>query len=105
MAMTKTYTAGTPVKGGFYLNREDWTMFVAPAEGGVLPGEPGARYAAFPTLVMLVAAPVLSLAFVVFLPFIGIALTVKAGLEYAGVAARTAPAPAPPLVAEAGEHK
>ena len=31
----------------------------AHGEGGILPGEPGARYAAFPTLVMLMAAPVL----------------------------------------------
>ncbi len=92
--MTKTYTAGTPVKGGFYLNRNDWTMFVAPAEGAVLPGEPGARYTALPTLVMLVAAPVLSLAFVVFLPFIGIALTAKAGLEYTGLLAGKARAAA-----------
>jgi hypothetical protein len=84
MAMTKTYTAGNAVKGGFYLNRQDWTMFVAPAEGAVLPGEPGATYAAFPTLVMLLAAPVLSLAFVVFLPFIGIALTARAGLTWMG---------------------
>lgn len=90
--MTRTYNAGTAVKGGFYLNRADWTMFVAPAEGGVLPGDPGARYTAFPTIVMLVAAPVLSLAFVVFLPFIGIALVTKTGLAWLGRAFGRAPA-------------
>lgn len=77
----RTYTTPTRVKGGFYLNRDDWTMFVAPAEGADLPGTPGARHLRFPTVAMLVAAPVLSLAFVVFLPFIGIAMAAKAGVD------------------------
>jgi len=77
----RTYTTPTRVKGGFYLNREDWTMFVAPTEGAALPGTPGARHYRFPTVAMLVAAPVLSLAFVVFLPFIGIAMVTKAGVD------------------------
>lgn len=83
----RTYTAGETVKGGFYLNRNDWTMRVAPAEGEVLPGDPGTRYIALPTVAMLVAAPVLSLAFVIFLPFIGLALATRALLEKAGIVA------------------
>jgi hypothetical protein len=83
----RTYTAGDTVKGGFYLNREDWTMRVAPAEGEVLPGKPGARYVALPMLAMLVAAPVLSLTFVIFLPFIGLALATRALLEKTGIVA------------------
>jgi hypothetical protein len=81
--MTKTYDAGTKVEGGFYFNLDDWTMTVAPAEGLELPGEPGARYARLPTPVLLVAAPVLSLGFVIFLPFIGLALFAKAGVDKA----------------------
>jgi hypothetical protein len=86
----RTYTTPTRVKGGFYLNRDDWTMFVAPAEGAELPGNPGARHLRFPTVAMLVAAPVLSMAFVVFLPFIGIAMVARAGVDAAARALTTA---------------
>jgi hypothetical protein len=79
--MTRTYNAGNKVEGGFYFNLDDWTMTVAPREGLELPGEPGARYARLPMPVLLVAAPVLSLAFVVFLPFIGLVLFTKAGVD------------------------
>jgi hypothetical protein len=79
--MTKTYNAGTKVEGGYYVNLDDWSMTVAPKEGLELPGEPGARYARLPTPVLLVAAPVLSLGFVIFLPFIGLVLFAKAGLD------------------------
>jgi hypothetical protein len=79
--MLRTFKGGDGVTGGFYFNRADWTMRVAPREGEVLPGGEEARYFAFPTLMMLVVAPLLSFAFVIFLPFIGLALLVKAGVD------------------------
>jgi hypothetical protein len=79
--MLRTFKGGDRVTGGFYFNRADWTMRVAPREGEVLPGGEDARYYAFPTLMLLVAAPLLSFAFVIFLPFIGLALLVKAGVD------------------------
>ncbi|MGE3277789.1 MAG: hypothetical protein AB7O67_21960 [Vicinamibacterales bacterium] len=85
--MLRTYTAGDEVKGGFYLNRDEWTMRVAPAEGETLPGEPGTRYIALPTLAVLVAAPVLSLAFVIFLPLIGLVLMARAFADKMGLVA------------------
>jgi len=79
--MLKTFKGGETVKGGFYFNRADWTMRVAPPEGEVLPGDENVRYNAFPTWMLLIAAPLLSFAFVIFLPFIGVALLVKAGVD------------------------
>ncbi len=35
--MLKTFKGGEKVTGGFYFNRTDWTMRVAPREGEVLP--------------------------------------------------------------------
>jgi hypothetical protein len=83
--MLKTFKGGDTVTGGFYFNRTDWTMRVAPGEGEVLPGGADARYYAFPTLMLLVAAPLLSFAFVIFLPFIGLALLVKVAIDKAAV--------------------
>ena len=83
--MFNTYNAGQKVGGGFYFNTTTWAMRVAPREGDVLPGEAGERYIALPTVMLLVAAPLLSFLFVIFLPFIGIALMVKAGYDKIGV--------------------
>jgi hypothetical protein len=79
--MLKTFKGGEKVSGGFYINRADWTMRVAPREGEVLPGGESARYYAFPTVMLLVAAPLLSFTFVIFLPFIGLALLGKAAVD------------------------
>ena len=83
--MLKTFKGGDKVKGGFYFNRADWTMRVAPREGEVLPGNENALYYAFPTLMLLVAAPLLSFAFVIFLPFIGLAMMLKVAIDKAAV--------------------
>jgi hypothetical protein len=80
MLMT-TFKGGNKVPGGFYINRTEWTMHVAPREGDVLPGGEHDVYYRFPTLMLLVAAPFLGLAFALFLPFIGLALFVKAGVD------------------------
>lgn len=81
--MLKTLNGGQVAKSGFYFNLADWTMHVAPKQGEVLPGAETTRYLALPTAMILVAAPVISLAFVIFLPFIGLALLVKAAIDKA----------------------
>ena len=83
--MFRTYNAGERVPGGFYFNTHDWTMHVVAREGEVLMGTEQARYLAFPTLMMVVAAPIVSFAFVIFLPFIGIALLAKVAVDKTAV--------------------
>jgi hypothetical protein len=63
---------------------------VVPRDGEVLPEGNEARYWALPIAMMLVAAPVLSFAFVIFLPFIGLALMAKAVVDRAAVLLREA---------------
>jgi hypothetical protein len=53
-------------------------------QAGVLPGDAGTKYIKAPMAVMLAAAPVLGLIFAVFLPFIGIVMSVaQAGQKLA----------------------
>ncbi len=58
---------------------------------GILPGNSSDSYYRFPPIVMLIAGPILGLAYAVFLPFIGLAMlaTVLARKLFGG-AARTA---------------
>ena len=67
-------TAGTTVKGGFYLNRDAWDLVAINGNEGVLPGADGQRYLKVPVLAMLALAPLLGGLFVAFLPMIGFAL-------------------------------
>ena len=76
--MTK-YTGGETVKAGFYWHVARWGAEIVPAAGGTLPGETGAAYYRIPWPILLVTAPVMGGAFAMFLPFIGVALLVKAG--------------------------
>ncbi len=65
---------GHKVQAGTYWNLANGTR-VEMNQEGVLPGDGATRYLKAPTVVMLMAAPVLGLVFAVFLPFIGIAMT------------------------------
>lgn len=67
-------TAGTTVKGGFYLNRDAWDLVAVNGKEGVLPGADGQRYVKLPIWAVLALAPMLGGLFVVFLPLIGFAL-------------------------------
>jgi len=78
--MTK-YTGGETVKAGFYWNAKAWGAEVVPAGGGMLPGEGGTIYHRIGWPVLLVAAPVMGGAFAMFLPFIGIALLLRFGVQ------------------------
>ncbi len=76
---------GTLVKSGYYWNTRSWTVIDVPREGGVLPGTAETRYLAVPWPLLLVILPVMGGLFVVFLPFIGFALTIHAlGVRLAG---------------------
>ncbi len=67
-------TAGTLVKGGFYLNRDAWDLVAISGKEGILPGSEGQRFLKVPAWAVLALAPVLGGLFVVFLPLIGFAL-------------------------------
>ena len=67
---------GHTVKAGTYWNLANVNK-VQMEEIGVLPGDRSTRYIKAPVAVMLMAAPVIGLLFAVFLPFIGIAMTLS----------------------------
>lgn len=68
---------GSRAKAGFYWNPAEWEMVTVPEGGGVLPGGPAQRYRRIPTAGMLLLAPAMGAAFVVFLPLIGFGLVLK----------------------------
>jgi hypothetical protein len=67
---------GHTVKAGTYWNLSNGNR-VQMEQEGALPGSGTTRYIKAPVAVMLMAAPVIGLLFAVFLPFIGIAMTLS----------------------------
>jgi hypothetical protein len=67
---------GHKVAAGTYWNLSNGSRVQMDQEG-VLPGDGKTRYIKAPVAVMLMAAPVIGLVFAVFLPFIGIAMTLS----------------------------
>ena len=67
---------GHTVKAGTYWNLANGNR-VQMEQEGALPGSGQTRYIKAPVIVMLMAAPVIGLVFAVFLPFIGIAMTLS----------------------------
>jgi len=67
---------GHTVKAGTYWNMANGSR-VQMEQEGALPGNGQTRYIKAPVAVMLMAAPVIGLLFAVFLPFIGIAMTIS----------------------------
>jgi hypothetical protein len=78
--MTK-HSAGSQAKAGYYFNAASWDVHPVAADGERLPGETGQSWIAIPTVAALFLAPVLGLAFLMFLPFIGFYLSVEAALQ------------------------
>ena len=68
-----TYTGRQTVKAGIYLNTRTYGIETL-NQFGELPGTELDTYRHIPMLAMLAAAPLLGLAFVMFLPFIGFAM-------------------------------
>ena len=67
---------GHKVAAGTYWNLANGNR-VNMEQEGMLPGDGKTRYIKAPVAVMLMAAPVIGLVFAVFLPFIGIAMTLS----------------------------
>ena len=67
---------GQTVQAGTYWNMANGNR-VQMLQEGVLPGDRSARYIKAPVAVMLMAAPLIGLVFAVFLPFIGIVMTLN----------------------------
>ena len=67
---------GHTVQAGTYWNLSNGSR-VQMEQEGVLPGSGTTRYIKAPVAVMLMAAPVIGLVFAVFLPFIGIVMTLN----------------------------
>jgi hypothetical protein len=75
-----THGGNDTVKSGYYFNSATWTITPVAQDGDRLPAGAGTCHPV-PTVVALLATPVLGLAFLVFLPFIGFLLTFKAALS------------------------
>jgi len=78
--MTTKFSGNQTVQSGYYLNTSTFAIEPVAADGSRLPSGPGA-WRRVPTLVALLATPFLGLAFLVFLPFIGFALTLRAAAQ------------------------
>ncbi len=79
--MFRKYSSGMFVPCGTYLNTKEWAFHGVPPEGDVLEGE-GVTYYRLPVLLVIALAPVIGLAFILFLP-----VAVPAVLVY-GIARR-----------------
>ena len=107
-----TYTGTQEVEPGLYLNTRKFSVTTIDRRGP-LPGTTEATYRRVPMLLMLAAAPLLGLVYVIFLPFIGFAavtwLLANKALELVtGVARETGRVRRPawaPLLAFFSRHK
>lgn len=68
----RTYRGGERAPSGIYCGLRSGEIHQFSAEETTLPGNPEARYVRVPVLLVLVAGPLTGLAFVVFLPLVGI---------------------------------
>ena len=73
----RRYYGGGKVKAGFYWSPQGWEIHPIPGKGAILPGEAGTHYYRVPMLLMLFGAPLLGMAYVIFLPFIGFAMVLS----------------------------
>jgi hypothetical protein len=75
--MASKFRSGTAVKSGYYLDLAGWRVQPVSRDGDRLPDGKG-EWMAIPTVAALAVVPVLGALFLVFLPFIGFALTLRA---------------------------
>jgi hypothetical protein len=78
--MTTSYRANEKVQSGYYLNTARLSIAPIANDGERLPAGPGA-WRRLPTLLAMLATPVLGLAFLMFLPLIGFLVTAQAALQ------------------------
>ena len=75
--MATTYESGSAVPSGYYLDAASWHLAPVAHDGDRLPSGRG-RWMRVPTAAALALAPILGAAFVVFLPVIGLLVTLHA---------------------------
>jgi hypothetical protein len=75
--MTNRYDGGSAVRSGYYLDPARWHIEPVAHDGERLP-DGRSKWVRIPTAAALALVPVLGAAFVVFLPFVGVALTLRA---------------------------
>ena len=76
-----TINGGSSVKSGYYLSKSAWEIFPVARDGERLPGEASEHYVKLPMAAVFLIMPVLGGLMVVFLPFIGLALTARAAFN------------------------
>lgn len=81
--MATTFNGNQAVESGYYLNASRWAIEPVAEDGGRLPEGPG-TWRRIPTVAALLGTPLLGLAFLMFLPFVGFALTAQAALTPVG---------------------
>ena len=64
------YYGGQIVKEGFYLNRSTLEFEPIARWSGILPGDKNTRYSRLPLPAVIVAAPLMGLAYVILLPIV-----------------------------------
>ena len=69
-----TYSGNSKVKSGYYFSTSTLAVEVVSEDGGRLPGAATTRYHSVPFPLLFAIIPVVGLAFLMFLPFIGFAL-------------------------------
>ena len=72
------FNGGTKVGGGYYFNTSSWEIATITDDRGTLPGDARVTFIHVPLMALFVLAPVMGLAFAMFLPFIGFALPLYA---------------------------
>jgi hypothetical protein len=70
----KTYNGNSTVKSGYYFSTSTLAVEVVGEDGGRLPGASTTRYYSVPFPLLFLVIPMVGLAFLMFLPFIGFAL-------------------------------
>lgn len=64
------YHGGQAVKGGFYLKRSTWEFESVAGRGGILPGNKETSYSRLPLPAVMVAGPLMGLAYAISLPIV-----------------------------------
>jgi hypothetical protein len=75
------YQGGSTVPGGYFLDLQHWSFKAVSGDVGQLPGDEKAQYVKVPLVAVIPGVLLISLAFLVFFPFIGFALTAQAALQ------------------------
>ena len=70
----KRYNGGSKVEGAYYFNTAKWSIVGVSGDEGTLPGTPEESFVRTPFLLAVPLAMVIGLVYVIFLPFVGLAL-------------------------------